>query len=113
MLFVVCCLDKPLGGAEIRHRVRRDHLQFVVEHQQAFRYGGPLLSESGQTVGSLMILEATDRAALDRLLEIEPYCKSGLFEAVIIRSSRQVVPETAPGLLAQELARESEMQSRQ
>lgn len=106
MLFVVFGMDKAAGGTEIRQRVRKDHLEFVVKHQAVFRYGGPLLSENGQTVGSLMIFDLPDKAALDRLLEIEPYCQAGLFDPLIIKPSRQVVPETAPGRLLNELARE-------
>jgi uncharacterized protein len=106
MLFVVVGLDKPEGGAAIRRRVRKEHLEFVVEHQDTFHYGGPLMAENGQTVGSLMIFDVADQAVLDRLLQDEPYCREGLFDPLIIRPSRQVVPETAPGRLIEELSRE-------
>ncbi len=110
MLFVVFGMDKPEGGAVIRRRVRKEHLEFVVAHQDAFHYGGPLMAENGLTVGSLMIFDVADQPALDRLLQDEPYCREGLFDPLIIRPSRQVVPETAPGRLIEELSNERLMQ---
>jgi uncharacterized protein YciI len=106
MLFVAYCLDKPRDGAEIRRRARADHLKFVLERERQFLYGGPLLSETGATIGSLMIFEVEDRASLDRLLATEPYCNAGLFETVMIHATRQIVPELSPGLLRQEFEKE-------
>lgn len=106
MIFVLFCLDKPVGGAEIRRRTRAAHLEYLTAHQQVFKYGGPLLGTDGKTMGSLMIVDLPDQAVLDEFLRTEPYCTSGLYEATIIRPSRQVFPEVTPGALAAELAKE-------
>jgi uncharacterized protein len=106
MIFVLFGLDEPVGGAEIRRRTRAAHLEYLTAHRQVFKYGGPLLGTDGKTVGSLMIVDLPDQAALDEFLRTEPYSTSGLYEAMIVRPSRQVFPELTPGALAAELAKE-------
>jgi uncharacterized protein YciI len=47
--------------------------------------GGPLLDDAGeQMVGSLLVFEAVDRAAVDRFVADDPYTRAGLFETVEI-----------------------------
>jgi uncharacterized protein YciI len=105
-MYVLFCLDNPVTGPAIRREIRALHLQYVVDHPDIFHYGGPLQDEAGATVGSIMILNLPDRAALDKFLAEEPYSRSKLYEAMIIRRTRQVVPEVKPGALADELARQ-------
>lgn len=105
-MFVLFCLDNPVTGPAIRRRIRATHLQYVVDHPGIFHYGGPLQDEAGNTVGSIMILDLPDRGALDHFLAEEPYVQSGLYESMIIRRTRRIVPEADPGALAAELARE-------
>src|SRR5690242_5841911 len=100
MLFVLFGHDRPGDGAEIRRRNRAAHLEFVAKDPSIFRYGGALHDEAGKMVGSLMMVELPDRAALERFLKEEPYSRSGLFEPYIIRETRQVVPEPEPGFVA-------------
>lgn len=71
-----------------------------------FRYGGALLDESGRMIGSLMLLDLPDRAALDRCLAEDPYTRAGLYDPLHINETRQVLPEATPGFLAAELQRE-------
>lgn len=108
MLFALFGFDKPGVGAEIRRANRAAHLEFVARDPSIFRYGGALLDESGKMVGSLMLVELPDRAALERFLAEEPYSKAGLFDPYYVRETRQVVPEPEPGFVAAELARERE-----
>ncbi len=103
MDFILYCIDKP-NRADLRRTVRVAHLDYVSTRQQVFRYGGPLVAEDGQVKGSLMILSLPDRAALDRHIGGDPYFSADLFESVTIWTSRQVVPEAAPGALQAELA---------
>ncbi|HEU5296346.1 MAG TPA: YciI family protein, partial [Burkholderiaceae bacterium] len=71
-----------------------------------FRFGGPLLGDDGAPVGSLMLLELPDRAALGRHLQADPFFGSGLFQQVSVWTSQQVVPELEPGALDAEIARQ-------
>lgn len=106
MLFVLCGMDKPQVGAQLRRETRAAHLEFVTRNPGVFRQGGALLDDDGAMAGSLMIVELPDRAALERFLAEEPYSKAGLYEPYIVREYRQVVPEPTPGFIAGELARE-------
>lgn len=101
MEFVLYCLDKA-GHAAQRTQLRTAHLAYAAGRQSAFRFGGPLLDDRGQPVGSLMILDLPDRAALDAHMQGDPFFSQGLFEAVTIWATRQVMPERDPGALAQE-----------
>lgn len=105
MEFLVIGLDRPDAGRR-RQALRLAHLEYVADKQDRIRYGGPILAEDGRPAGSVLIFEFENRAALDAHLAGDPYFRDGLFEAVFIRETRQVVPEAAPGLLAAEIARQ-------
>jgi uncharacterized protein len=95
MLFVVTCLDKP-GHAQVRADNRAAHLAYLKENEAAVKIAGPLLDEAGSgMVGSLLVVEAPDRSALDELLARDPYATAGLFAGVEIRPWRWVIG--APG----------------
>jgi uncharacterized protein YciI len=103
MEFILYCVDKPRRAA-LRSTLRVPHLAHIRTRQQVFRYGGPMLDADGQPRGSLMILDLPDRAALDAHMQGDPYFGADLFESVTIWSTRQVMPESAPGGLERELA---------
>lgn len=105
MDFLVIAYDRPDAG-DLRRRLRLAHLDYVSDKQDRFKYGGPIQLPDGSVVGSVMIIDLPDRAALDRQLAADPYFKGGLFETVMVRATRQVVPETAPGELAAEIERQ-------
>jgi uncharacterized protein len=102
MLFILHCIDRP-GSQALRRRVRTPHLAFVAGHAERYRFGGPLLGDDGQPLGSLMIVDLPDRAALDGHLREDPFFSSGLFQTVNVWNSQQVVPEREPGALMREL----------
>lgn len=106
MEFLVIGLDRPDGGKR-RQELRLAHLEYVAGRQDRIRYGGPILGADGKPFGSVLILAFPDRPALDAHLADDPYFRDGLFEAVIIRETRQVVPELAAGQLAAEIARQT------
>src|SRR3546814_2597680 len=92
MDFLVIGLDRPDGGRR-RQELRLAHLEYVADKQDRLKYGGPLLDGDGRATGSVLILSFQDRAALAAHLGGDPYFRDGLFEAVFIRETRQVVPE--------------------
>ena len=107
MLFVIVGLDRPKDGAALRRATRATHLEFLTRNPGIVRNGGALRAEDGSMAGSLMIVDVPDRAALDRFLAEEPYCRSGLYEPRIVMPYREVIPEPTPGFLAKELAGEA------
>ncbi|MBP7669923.1 MAG: YciI family protein [Ferrovibrio sp.] len=104
MLFVVIAKDHP--GSAMRQKFRAEHLEFIADKQHLFRFGGPLLDETGKPAGSLMILDFPDRAALDKHLAQDPYFREPVFESVQIHETRWIVPEMQPGALAAEIAKQ-------
>jgi uncharacterized protein YciI len=106
MAFLVLCMDKP-DGLALRKKTRSVHLEYMIRHKTRVVFGGPLTTDDGdRTVGSVMMLDFPDRPAVEVFLRDEPYTRAGLFESVIIRRWRQVVPEREPNFLENELARE-------
>lgn len=104
MPFILYAKDKPESSLRAQHRGA--HLDFVATCREVFLYGGPMLDEAGRVVGSLMVLDLPDRAALDAHMARDPYFVQGIFGSVEIFESRQIVPETLPGSLDAELARQ-------
>jgi uncharacterized protein YciI len=95
-IFHVTAFDKD-GSGELRRAVRADHLEFARGLGARLKLGGPLLSEDGEAmIGSVLVIEAEDRAELDALLAADPYVKAGLFKQVDIRPYRIVFPAPAP-----------------
>nr|WP_321455233.1 YciI family protein [uncultured Cohaesibacter sp.] len=81
MHYIVTCKDKE-GALEIRKANREQHLAFARANAATLQVGGPLLNDAGEMVGSCLICEAEDKAALDAFLAQDPYAKAGLFESV-------------------------------
>jgi len=46
---------------------------------------GPFTDEEGKPIGSLVIVEASDRNAAGKIADSDPYAKAGLFRSVEIR----------------------------
>ncbi len=88
--FFAVCTDKPDSGA-LRAATRPTHLDFLAAQGDAVRVGGPFLNDAGDPVGSLLIIEAADRAAAEALLARDPYAVAGLFASVEVRPWRWTV----------------------
>jgi hypothetical protein len=83
-LFVLMCVDHP-GALETRMSVRADHLAYVREHLSMVRLAGPLLDDAGEMAGSMFIVEAPDRAAVEAFSAADPYRLANVFERVELR----------------------------
>jgi len=108
MDFILICKDKPDSFA-LRQKLRGPHLEFIVDKQHLFKFGGPLLDDQGRMQGSLMVMSFPDRAALVAYMAADPYFAGGLFGSVTIHATRQIAPELEPGLLAREIAKQKAM----
>ena len=90
MRFVVHALDFPDAG-DRRLAVREAHLEGVRRMKAAgtFVLGGALLDAAGGMIGSMMLVEFSDRAALDLWLAGEVYATGGVWETVDVRPFRE------------------------
>ena len=95
MLFAVHCLDKP-GHGQTRLANRPAHVAYMMGFKDRLTLLGPLLGGEDGTamVGSLIVIDLADRAAVTEFLAGDPYGQAGLFESVIVRAFKQVLPES-------------------
>ena len=85
MHFVVHAVDRPdaLATRAKHYRAHRIHLDQAGQHSVAVVTAGTLVAADGETpVGSLFILEANDRAAIDTFTNSDPYRLNGVWERV-------------------------------
>ena len=90
MLFVVTAFDRP-GAAELRVRHRPAHLEYLKGRANQIRAGGAMLDADEQPIGSMLIIEAADRAAAEALVAGDPFRTEGVFERVEVRPWRAVL----------------------
>ncbi|MEO6339161.1 MAG: YciI family protein [Caulobacteraceae bacterium] len=86
-MFVVICTDKP-NSIDLRLATRPKHLEYVGGPGSPAKLGGPLLDDAGQPIGSLSIMEAEDRTAIEAFVADDPYALAGLFATVEIKPWR-------------------------
>jgi uncharacterized protein YciI len=96
MLFALICTDKT-GHVDLRMKVRPDHLGYLKELGDAVKAAGPFTDDAGTPTGSLVIIEAADRAAAEVMAARDPYALAGLFQSVEIRPWKWLIknPESA------------------
>ena len=90
MRFVIAGFDRP-GALEMRQKVRLAHLGDLESKAAQIRPGGPFLDEDDQSVGSVLIVEAANRAAAEASAADDPYHDERVFERVEIRPWRAVL----------------------
>jgi uncharacterized protein YciI len=83
-LFTLTCLDKP-DALEARMAAREAHLAYVRGAGGKVKLGGPFTDDDGAMIGSLIIIEAADRAEAEAFAAGDPYGKAGVFASVEIR----------------------------
>lgn len=91
MQFILIAYDGTDAGAlDRRMAVRQKHLDkiAVLKQRGEFVYGGAILDDAGTMVGSVVLYEFPDRAALDKNLEDEPYILNGVWKKIEIRPFR-------------------------
>jgi uncharacterized protein YciI len=88
-MYVLICRDKP-GHLEVRKANRDAHLAYLAE-TGIVRLAGPLLDDAGGMVGSMLAIEAADRAGAEAFAAADPYARAGLFASVEIMAWRKVI----------------------
>ena len=91
MQFLLVAFDGTDPEAlERRMKARPGHLEnvAVLKKRGEFLLGGAILDDNGKMIGSMMVYEFPDRAALDKCLENEPYINHGVWGKIDIRPYR-------------------------
>jgi len=89
MRVALICIDKP-GHLHVRQENRPAHLDHI-NISGVVEMAGPFLSESGEMVGSLVILNVENLDAARDWAANDPYAKAGLFQSVDIREWKKVI----------------------
>lgn len=104
MLYVVFGRDDPPRSAQIRTQFLSEHLQYLDRHAHILLLGGAMLAEDGRTrIGSVLVLNVSNREEAERFSQNEPFRRAGLYASVEINRMRrgqwypQNVPATADG----------------
>ena len=89
MQYVVHALDFP-DALERRLAVREAHLEGI-RHMKAngtFHLGGALLNDEGRMIGSMMLIEMPDDAAVQTWLKGEVYVTNRVWDHIDVRPFR-------------------------
>lgn len=80
MLFAFIGKDKA-GALQTRMDTRPTHVAFLekLNAEGTLKFAGPFLDGDGKPFGSLVVVEAADKAAAEAIMAEDPYAKAGLF----------------------------------
>ena len=88
MLFSVFVLDKPnvVEKRKAAHGEHVAHLKTAKDYGVTLTVGGPLVSDDGATaIGSLMVMDAADRASVEKFNRADPFHENGIWSTVEIQ----------------------------
>lgn len=77
-----------IGTAEAREQHRGEHVAYRKGLGEVMRLAGPILDDAGTAIGSLVILEAENRAAAEQLAMQDPYIAAGVLKLSSVRGYR-------------------------
>jgi uncharacterized protein YciI len=99
MQFLVVARDGTDEGAlERRQKTRPTHLDSIRPFVDAGNVlvGGAILSEAGQMIGSMLLVDFPDRAGVDAWLAGDPYVTDGVWRDVEVLPFRAAVGAWQP-----------------
>jgi uncharacterized protein len=89
---------------EQRIALRTKHLQYIEANKHRIFCGGPTINHEGQPEMMLIILDALDVSSAEAFIKSEPYNQAGVFAKITIREWRQILPESHPSALLDEIS---------
>ena len=90
--YAIHAIDKPDAGA-LRTATRPAHLAYLAGRRAQILVCGPLLSEAGDPIGSLLLVDVPERRDAYEFAARDPYAEAGLFASVAITSWRKLYPD--------------------
>ena len=95
-LYCIHAIDGP-GGAEIRPRLIGAHLGHVEANMDRYYLAGPLKNPDGQTIGSMLVVEAADEADARAFLNQDPYAGASLWSTIHVAAFAAVAGTSVGG----------------
>lgn len=95
MSYAVHYLDKADAG-DLRQRHREAHIAYRKGLGDKLLLAGPLLSEDGKPVGSLVLLEAESLADAKAIAHSDPYAAAGLFDQILVHGYKIMAMNIPP-----------------
>ena len=87
MHYAVHYLDRADAG-DIRQQHRDAHITYRKGLGDRLLLAGPLLSEEGKPVGSLILIEAPNLAEAMAIAHSDPYAAAKLFDKILVHGYR-------------------------
>jgi len=91
VLYHIYCLDKP-DHLDTRLENRAAHLAHLAELGDRLFAAGPLQSEDGTMIGSVLIIDFESLDDAQKFCARDPYVQAQLFEQVSISAWKKVLP---------------------
>ena len=88
-LYAIICKDKP-GALETRLATRPTHLDYL-NTSKNLKLAGALLDDAGSPIGSIIVVEAEDKAAAQAQADNDPFTAAGVFESVEVHPWRLAI----------------------
>ncbi len=90
--FVVEYFDRP-GSAEVRAAHRQAHIAYRIALGKSLVLAGPLFDDfdGSPAKGSMVILEAADKAEATKIAQADPYAAAGAFQEIRVFAHRILV----------------------
>lgn len=87
MLFAILAQDRK-GTEDARQTQREGHLAHFQSHKGKIALAGPLTSDDGRSVGSLVIFEAESEAEAGAFIRADPFYVAGVWDEPVIARIR-------------------------
>lgn len=94
--YCIHAIDGP-DGAEIRPRLIGAHLAHVEAHIDRYFVAGPLKNAEGQTIGSMLVVEAASEDDARAFLDQDPYAGAGLWSQIHVAAFAAVAGTSVGG----------------
>ena len=79
---------REIGTPQAREDYRGDHVAYRKGLGAALCLTGPILDDGEKPIGSLIIIDAADKAQAEQIALRDPYLAAGVFELASVRGYR-------------------------
>ena len=90
MAYLITCKDKE-NSIELRLSTREEHIKYLKKIKKKLILAGPILDKNDNPVGTVLIVDFDELAAVKKFLYDDPYSKVNLFQEVEIIRFKKVI----------------------